>query len=120
MAEILRQVLRQFLCNAPDAQLLNATCVVEHNTDYDVYRGNYRGLWEVSLAQANDEAVIQRVTQPVLIRNPGRQPFALGSPSKRLNYGRPVYLEIYYSAPDGSDPLFWATAENVLCSLHLT
>src|SRR5689334_14446341 len=113
-------MLRQFLLNASDSELIDVFCTLSYDGTYDPFAAAVRGRWRVRLAQQlqDDARDFVPVTVPVEVRNPKTNQFRLGGPTQRLVIGRPVFLEVTYEAASGSVPLFWASALAMDFTVH--
>ncbi len=116
MAAVPNTILRQWVFNAPDAAIRDSVCTIEFTNGYANFSKPVRGRWLVSLTDGNGA----NLTSPVTITNPKRAPFRLGSLTRRVQYGTPVYLQILASARDGAEALFWDGALAVNCTVSTT
>lgn len=115
MAAIAETTVRQWMVNIPDGTIREAVGVVEYE-GVSSFPEEVRGLWKLRIVAGED---FRPVTNELELRNPKDKPFILGSNNATIDPSTPLFLELRYSAPDSTRPLFWVGASKINVTLNM-
>lgn len=115
MAEITETTLRQWIVNLPDGRVREAVGTVEFEDGHQ-FPDVVRGVWKVQLLAGSD---LVPISTTVELRDPRREPFTIPIMGDPVRPGTPIFVDLVFSAPDNSAPLFWEGALRLNVTLNM-